>query len=434
MEWNILSRTNPYRLPCQLLLICMGSFFAGFTGATTETAGAESWWQFRGPTGQGHAEAEGLPTEWSATENVTWFTPVAGEGWSSPVYDQGELILTAAVPKDDGQEGDYLLRTIAIDARDGATRWETDVFEQRGEESPQIHAKNSHASPTPIIWEDRIYVHFGHQGVAALDRQGNVVWKSQEFSYAPVHGNGGSPVLYQDLLIFHCDGGEDPFLVALDRNSGHLRWRKDRDTEAERNFSFATPLVIEVGGASQLISPASDAVFAYDPLTGDEIWRVRYPGGYSVIPRPVFDGQRVYICTGYGQPQLLAIRPDGQGDVTQTHVEWQLRRGAPHTPSLLLLDNRIYLVSDAGVASCIHAETGEVVWQERLGGGFSASPIFADGKIYFQNEEGVGYVLRPGDEFQLLARNDLRQRTLASYAVAENALFIRTAEGLYRIE
>ena len=397
-------------------------------------ASAESWWQFRGPGGQGHADAQGLPTEWSPTENVTWYVPVAGEAWSSPVHDQGELVLTAAVPVNGGEKGDYVLRTIGLKASDGSTLWETDVFEQLAVNSPKIHSKNSHASPTPLLVDDRIYVHFGHQGTACLDRQGNVVWKNQELSYAPVHGNGGSPIVFGDLLIFHCDGGEAPFVVALDRGTGRLRWRTERDTRTDRNFSFATPLVIEVDGQAQLISPASDAVFAYDPTTGEEIWRVHYPGGYSVIPRPIYDGQRVYVCTGYGQPHLLAIRPDGKGDVTETHVAWRLERSVPHTPSLLMVDGRIYLVSDAGIASCVDAESGESIWTQRLEGGFSASPLYADGKIYFQNEEGVGFVIAPGDEYRQLARNDLKQRTLASYAVAENALFIRTADGLYRIE
>jgi outer membrane protein assembly factor BamB len=395
---------------------------------------AESWWQFRGPGGQGHAAATGLPAQWSPEENVTWYVPLAGEGWSSPVYDEGELVLTAAVPIEGGQAGDLALRVICLRASDGSTLWETDVFEQLAADSPPIHSKNSHASPTPLIQDDQIYVHFGHQGTACLDRQGKVVWKTREFGYNPVHGNGGSPVLYQDLLIFHCDGGSDPFLVALDRKTGAMRWRVGRSTEAERNFSFATPMIIDVAGQPQLISPASDAVFAYDPATGEEIWRVNYPGGYSVIPRPVHDGGLVYVCTGYGQPHLLAIRPDGRGDVTESHVAWRLQRGAPHTPSLLLVDGRVYLVSDAGVASCLDAETGERLWQERLEGGFSASPLYADGRIYFQNEEGVAFVIAPGDTFHLLARNDLRQRTLASYAVAENALFIRTANGLFRIE
>jgi outer membrane protein assembly factor BamB len=223
-------------------------------------------------------------------------------------------------------------------------------------------------------------------------------------------------------------------VVALDRHTGAMRWRTARDTEGAKNFSFATPQIIEVQGEKQLISPASEAVFAYDPATGEEIWRVRYPGGYSVIPRPVYDGGLVYVCTGYGQPHLLAIRPDGRGDVTESHIAWRHERGVPHTPSLLWLDGRIYFVSDGGVASCLDAQSGNPIWQGRLEGGFSASPLCADGKIYFQNEEGVAFVIAPGDQFRLLARNDLRQRTLASYAVAENALFIRSAEGMYRIE
>ncbi len=277
-----------------------------------------------------------------------------------------------------------------------------------------------------------MFVHFGHEGTARLDLSGKVVWRKR-MEYNPVHGNGGAPVAVGQALIFSCDGANDPFVVALDRNTGAVLWKTQRSVDATKKFSFTTPLVIEVNGQTQVISPASDIVCALDPRNGSEIWRVRYDG-YSVIPRPVYGHGLVYICTGYNTPKLLAIRPDGRGDVTDTHVEWTMKRGAPHTPSLLLVGDELYMVSDRGVASCVDAKTGKPHWQERLGGGFSASPLYADGKIYFQSEQGEGTVIAPGTTFRRIATNDLGERTLASYAVGDSALFIRSAQALYRIE
>jgi hypothetical protein len=212
-----------------------------------------------------------------------------------------------------------------------------------------------------------------------------------------------------------------------------VRWQTDRKSTASKKFSFCTPLLIEVGGQQQVISPGSDMVTAHDAKTGAEIWRVRYKG-YSVIPRPVFGHGLLYLSTSYDSPNFLAIKPNGQGDVTETHVAWTSQKGAPHTPSALLVGDEIYLVSDRGIASCLDAKTGKVHWSERLPGGYSASPLYADGKVYFQSEEGVGYVVKAGTKFELLSKNDMQERTLASYAVADGALFLRTADKLYRIE
>jgi outer membrane protein assembly factor BamB len=397
-----------------------------------QRAGADDWWQFRGPQGQGHSDQTGLPLRWSPDTNVVWRTALAGEGWSSPVYHDGRLYLTAAIPvSSDGAEG-FRLAAICLDAHSGRPVWEKEVFREVTC-SPRIHAKNSHASPTPLVSGQRLYVHFGHEGTACLDLSGEVLWRNDQLRYPPVHGNGGSPVLVDDRLIFSCDGGSDPFVAALDAADGQLRWKQPRDTAAVKKFSFSTPLVIEVQGKRQVISPGSDLVAAYEPLTGREIWRAGYQG-YSVIPRPVYTHGLVFLATGYDAPSVIAVRPNGTGDVSETHRVWTVTRGAPHTPSLLVVGDELYMVSDRGIASCLDARTGEVHWQERLDGGFSASPLYADGRIYVQNEDGVGYVLAPGKSFRLLARNDLQERTLASYAVAEGALFIRTAGHLYRID
>jgi outer membrane protein assembly factor BamB len=210
-------------------------------------------------------------------------------------------------------------------------------------------------------------------------------------------------------------------------------WKTDRDTPARKKFSFGTPLLIEVNGRKLVVSPASDVVAAYDPVDGGEVWRVRYDG-YSVIPRPVYGHGLVFLSTSFDSPVLLAIRPDGTGDVTDTHVAWRLRKGAPKTPSPLLVGDEIYTLSDDGVLSCLDARTGRVHYQQRLGSTYSASPLFAGGNIYVQSEDGTGTVVKAGRQFEELARNALDERSLASYAAADGALFIRTARHLYRIE
>jgi outer membrane protein assembly factor BamB len=394
-------------------------------------ARADNWPEFRGPTGQGVCKGT-LPLEWGPGRNVAWKQAVPGRGWSSPVVWGERVYLTTAVPVD-GAPGELSLDALALDARSGKPLWQTAVFRQPAT-APRIQAKNSHASPTPIVDGRHLYVHFGHQGTACLDLDGKVRWRNTELKYPPVHGNGGSPILAGELLVFSCDGGSDPFVAALERGTGKVRWKVPRGIDAFKSFSFSTPLLIEVNGAKQIVSPGSDAVMAYEPATGKEIWRVGYPGGYSVIPRPVHGHGLVFVCTGYESPRLLAIRPDGRGDVTATHVAWRARQGVPHTPSLLLDGDELYMVSDAGFASCLDARTGREHWRKRLPGAYSASPLLAGGRVYFQNEAGTGVVVRAGKEYKELARNALDERTLASYAAADGALFIRTDRHLYRIE
>jgi outer membrane protein assembly factor BamB len=400
---------------------------------------APDWPEFRGPTGQGLATVARAPLKWSSQENIDWKQPIPGRGWSSPVLKEGRLYLTTAVEGQSLQatnapQAGTSLRTLCLDEASGRTIWDVEIFGGESAPTPRIHAKNSHASATPLLVGERIYVHFGHQGTACLDREGKVVWRSTTLNYAPVHGNGGSPIVAGNQLIFSCDGASDPFVAALDTRNGKVVWRSKRETAAKKKFSFSTPLAITVGGKQQIISAGSGTVCAYDPTTGTELWRVAYGEGYSVIPRPVFAHGLIFISTGFDSANVMAIRPDGRGDVTDTHVAWTLKRGAPNTPSLLVAGDELYMVSDGGIASCVDARTGRVHWQERLGGNYSASPVFAAGRVYFQNEEGTGVVLKAGKEFEKLATNPLEERTLASYAVSEGTLFIRAERHLYKVK
>jgi outer membrane protein assembly factor BamB len=407
------------------------AFLLILIGSAVHAVEAE-WPQFRGPTGQGISAARDLPTSWNATQNVAWKVAVPGRGWSSPVLAGGKVFLTSAVT--DPGSSDATLHAVCLDAKDGRLIWDTEVFRPDPAGLAVIHRKNSPASATPIIHGDRLYVHFGHMGTAALDLAGQVRWRQLELGYPPTHGNGGSPVLIDGTLIFSADGQENPAVVALATDTGKLRWKTPRQSSARKQFSFSTPLVIEVAGGNQVISPTSGFVGAYDPGDGRELWRTSYGEGYSVVPRPVFAHGLVFVSSGYDQPSVLAIRPQGAaGDVTASHVAWTHKKGAPLTPSMLAVGDELYFVSDGGIATCADARTGTVHWSERLGGDFSASPISAEGRIYFQNESGIGFVVKAGTQFELLAKNELGERTLASSAAVDGALFIRSEAHLWKI-
>ena len=404
---------------------------AAFALAFTTAHAADDWPQFRGPTGQGISDAKDVPAEWSDTQHIAWKVEVPGKGWSSPVLSHGKLYLTTAV----GDAGSGVsLRALCLDAKDGHTLWDTEIFQPEPTAVTAMHRKNSLASPSPIVTEDRLYVHFGHMGTAALDLAGKLVWKQTELAYAPVHGTGGSPALVGDALVFSCDGASDPFVAALDAATGKVRWKTPRNTTAQKPFSFCTPLAISVGSATQVILPGSGFVGSYDPRDGHENWRVNYGEGYSVIPRPVFAHGLLFISSSFNKPVLLAVRPDGaKDDATESNVAWTLNKAVPHSASMLVLDDELYFVSDAGIASCADAKTGEIHWSERLGGGFSASPFAADGRVYFQNETGTTFVLKAGKKFEQLAKNDIGEPTLASIAVAEGTLYLRSEKYLRKI-
>jgi outer membrane protein assembly factor BamB len=395
---------------------------------------AEDWPEFRGPTGQGISTEKKLPIKWGPDQNIKWKTPIPGVGWSSPVVVKGKIYLTTAVAMSEDEKPDYSLRALCVDAKSGEILWDEQVFVQEGATAPGIHSKNSHASPTPVVVGERLFVHFGHQGTACLDLSGKPVWSNRELGYKPVHGNGGSPIYLDGLLIYTADGESDPLVIALDAKTGHLKWKYVRPEVKSNRFAFATPLAIEVNGQKQVVAPGGGSVSGINPADGTEIWRSYYGDGYSVIPRPVFAHGLVFVSSSYNTPVAYAIRPDGHGDVTETHVAWKTEEGAPHTPSMLVVGDELYMVSDGGIAMCYDAKTGKEHWKQRLGGGFSASPTFADGKIYFVNEEGKGTVIAPGKKYKKLGENGFPERTLASYAISDRAIFVRTKGNLYRVQ
>jgi len=385
---------------------------------------AGHWPEFRGPSAQGHAGQVNLPVEFGPDKNLKWKVPVPGAGWSSPVIANGNIYLTTAIEKGAG----LTLAALCLHADTGRMLWNRSVFSVA--KTPRMHRKNSQASPTPIVNGQRLYIHFGHMGTACLDLKGREIWKNDTIKYPPVHGNGGTPVLVNEKLIFSCDGAKDPFVIALNAQTGKPVWRVARSANAKKKFSFCTPLVVKLGKKTQILLPGSDMIGGYDHDNGKEIWRVTY-NGYSVVPRPVTGHGMVFFSSGFDRPIAMAVKLGGQGDVTKTHLKWTLNKGVPHTPSMLLDGDELYMVSDGGIASCVDAKRGTVHWSERLGGSYSASPILAGGKMYFLNEAGVISVLPVGKKFKPPVKNNLNEKSLASPAVADDALFIRTASHLW---
>ncbi len=415
---------NMPSLSRRFLSLVLVSLFGSF-------AVAGDWPGFRGPDGQGHAPSEAWPLAWDETENVTWKVPLPGIAWSSPAIVGDHIYLTTAV---EVAPAEFALGATCLDRETGGVIWHQDIFDQQG--PVQIHDKNSHASPTPLIEDDRLYIHFGPHGTACLSLEGEVLWRTSELTYSPTHGNGGSPAIAGNLLIICCDGSDQQYVVGVDKSSGDIVWRTDRNMSPTKGFSFSTPLLIEVSGREQAVCPGSEAVIAYDPATGAELWKVLYPEGYSVVPRPIFGDGLVFVCSGYNQPGLYAIDPSGSGDVTDTHVRWSSTRNIPHNPSPIFSDGMLFMVSDRGIATCLDAQTGEEHWQERIGGNFSASPSLADGRVYFQDETGTCTVVAASSEYEVLSTNvlDPAERTFASYAFSDGAIYLRSEGHLYRIE
>ena len=395
-------------------------------------AAGENWPQFRGPSGDGHSDATGLPLTWSETENVVWKTTIHDRGWSSPVVWQDQVWMTTATA--DGHQ----MFAVCVDRESGKIVHDIKVFDT--ENPDHIAAVASYASPTPVIEAGRVYVHFGSYGTACLDTaSGAVIWTRRDLKCDHHEGAGSSPILFGNLLIFHVDGRDVQYVIALDKATGSTVWKTDRSIDFspfDRNIrkAFCTPIVIETAGGLQLISPGAKCLMAYNPNTGEELWRIRY-NGWSLTPRPLFGHGLVYFINDYEKPELVALRPEGQGELADGNVAWKITKGMPSRPSPLLVGDLLFIVNSDGVACCVDAKTGETIWKNRVSGNFSASPILADGRIYLCDEGSVTTVIEPAREYKPLAVNKLAgEEMFASPAVAGKSLFLRSATQLYRIE
>jgi len=398
------------------------------------------WPQFRGPDGMGNASSAKLPLAWGEDKNVRWKTAIHGRAWSSPVILGDQIWVTTAT--EDGRD----MFAVAIDRTSGKILHDLKLFHVA---QPQYsHPFNTYASPTPVIEPGRVYVTFGSPGTAAIDtKTGKVIWERRDFVCNHFRGAGSSPVLFEDLLLMHFDGSDYQYVVALDKNTGKTVWRTPRSIDfqdlgpdgkpkedGDFRKAFSTPLIVMVAGKPVMISIGSKAVYAYDPRTGTELWKVIERRSHTASSRPVAGHGLVFVPTGWEASQLLAVRPDGSGDVTATHVAWRVNRGVPQKPSVLLIDDLIFMVSDSGVVTCVDAKTGENVWRDRVEGSYSASPIAAGGRIYAFNEDGKTTVFEAGREFKVVAENFLEDGLMASAAVDGDALILRTPTHLYRIE
>jgi len=416
----------------------------------------DEWPQFRGPDGQGHSASIGLPLTWSETENVTWKTAIPGEGHSSPVISGHQIWLTTAITRELSAEeqakrleavknpeglklaGELTLQAICINRESGVIEKTVDLFNV-SEPHPK-HSMNSYASPTPVISGIRLICHFGAYGTAAIDRRsGEVVWRNDAIKVDYQNGPGSSPVVWDNKVIIHFDGIDAQSIAALNAATGEIEWQTKRSGEMnptpELQKAYGTPLIVETADRPLVISPAANWVYGYDARDGKEIWKAGYGQlGFSTVPRPVISGDTVFIATSYMQSRLLAVKFTGEGDVTETHVGWKSDKQIPQKPSLVIVGDRLFFVSDKGIVRCLNLIHGDEVWFERLPGEYSASPLAAEDRIYFFNHEGICTVLHAGAEFKPLAENKLDSGVMASPAVAGEALFVRTATSLYRIE
>ena len=414
--------------------------YLALLSVSVPVAAEDNWPQFRGPHANGTSEAKGLPTKWSETEHIKWKTPLHDRGWSSPVIWGDQIWVTAAT-----EEGktDF---AICVDKNSGKIIHDIKLWENPNP-SPLGNTLNGYASCTPALEPGRVYVHFGSYGTACLDtKSGKILWQRRDLPCEHWRGPGSSPIIFETLLIFHMDGFDFHYILALDKATGETVWKTDRSIEygtdnGDVMKSFSTPLVIEAAGKTQLISPSSKSTMSYDPRTGREYWRVHY-NSHSGAAMALFGHGLVYINTGFGKADLLAVRPDGEGDVTATHVVWDAKKSIGSKPSQVLVNGLIFNVHDDGVASCIDAKSGEELWQQRIGGknSYSASPLYADGKVYYFGQDGSTTVVKAAREYVELAKNQLDNGNpeppifMASPAVTGKALILRTRSALYRVE
>ena len=410
------------------------------------TAAAElNWPQLRGPRGDGTSMATHVPLHWSETNNLAWKASVPGRGRSSPVILGDRIWLTLAVEQglvrkriggDDMQTAEHVsLEVVCLDRAKGKILWRTPLF---AVDNPDpVHWFNSWATPTPVVEPGRLYCDFGTFGTACLNaKTGKILWKTRLPLDHQV-GPGSSPVLCGKLLVLVRDGRDAQYVAALDKQTGNQVWRTERPpieaSSGNMKKSFVTPLLVNAAGHTQLISPGAHWVVSYDPATGREFWRARHGVGFSIGSCPVFGDGVAYFSTGCMKPQLCAFRADGAGDVTTTHAIWKTLRQVPVMSSPILQGDTLYWTSDDGMANCASTKDGEAFWQERLNQQHLASPLLAEGRVYFFGKEGKSTVVSAGKKFEKLAENQIEGTVVATPAILDRTIFLRTDTHLYRI-
>jgi outer membrane protein assembly factor BamB len=382
---------------------------------------AQEWPGWRGPKGDGTTSESGFPATWSATENVRWKAAVPGIGHSSPVVWGDKVFLTTCIEETKER------RLLCYDAKSGALRWDVPILKA---EIERKHKLNSWASSTPATDGKRLWVAFldaPRYRVFCFDLDGKRLWEKVPGEFHSVHGFCSSPVLWKDLVIFNGDQDAEAWIVALDQATGEERWRADRPN---RTRSYVPPVIFEAAGKPQLVLSGSKCVASYDPSTGRQWWILDGPTEQFVASLVQTEGI-LFVTGGFPKHFLIGIRPDGSGDVTTTHELWRDTKGVSYVPSPLALGPRFYVVSDGGMASALEAKTGRRLWMERLGRHHSASPVAAGGLLYFPDDAGVTHVLKAGDRFEAVARNDLKEECYASPALSRGRIYLRTLKHLW---
>ena len=404
-------------------------------------AQAENWQGWRGPNGDGTSPEKGIPVKWSGTENIAWKVTIPGNGHSSPVVWENRVFLTSCLPE---KEQRILL---CLDRNTGKTLWKDVVLNSPLE---TIHPLNSRASGTPATDGQHVFVAFmmaddrkipapnvgtprmitpGSLVSAAYDMEGKQKWKINVGNFVSAHGFNTCPVLFEDLVILNGDHDGDAYLVALDRKTGKERWRTQRENNTR---SYVTPIIREIDERTQMILSGSLCVASYNPRNGKRHWIINGPTE-QFVASVVYNGEYVFVTSGYPERHIVAIRPDGSGNVTDTHVAWRTNRGAAYVPSPIIVGSYLLVVADSGIASCFEARTGKRHWMERLPGGHSPSTVSADGLVYFTSDRGVTTIVRPGKTFNLIAQNELGEQISASPAISQGQFFLRTHQHLYCI-
>ncbi|HKY04146.1 MAG TPA: PQQ-binding-like beta-propeller repeat protein [Blastocatellia bacterium] len=377
---------------------------------------ADNWPQWRGPRSQGVSTETRLPVTWSSTESVRWKTALPGPGHSSPITWGNRIFLTAYK-----REGNKLL-TLAIDKATGKIVWEREVVARQIE---QLHPTNAPASPTPATDGRYVYVYFGSFGLVCYDFEGKKIWEKPLGPFPNEWGSASSPVLHGNMLLLNCDTDAEDFLLALNKTTGETVWRTSRSNV---NRSWSVPVIWNASGTDEIVISGSGRVKAYDAKDGKELWTVEGLTTW-VTPTPVIAHGMLYVASnGPGGNVIMAIRPGGRGNVTNTHVAWRYDRSAPYSSSPVIAGDYLYAVKNGGVMTCLNARTGEVAWQQRIpaGGEYYASLIAADGKVYALSEEGKATVVAAKPTYELLGTNNMGERCMASPAISDGQIFIRS--------
>jgi len=394
----------------------------------------EQWSQFRGHYGNGIIKSTSAPINWSENTNIDWKTPIHDRGWSSPVIWNDQIWMTTATK--DGNK----MYAICVNKLSGKIEHDLHVFDVK---SPQaITNENTYASPTPVVEEGRVYVHFGTYGTACIStKDGQILWKRRDLNCDHEIGAGpaSSPFIYNNFLIFNVDGRDVQYVIALNKETGKTAWKTNRsvdfsDVQINQRKAYGTPFIIPRGNTNQMVSIGAKGVYSYDPENGKELWKAKHRG-WSIAPRPVYGEGLVFTMIDRDRPEMWAINPNGSGDITETHIEWKETKRMPPRASPIIIKGLLFVVDRNGYISCIEAKTGKSIWQKRMKGRFSASPILANNLIYFFNEDTVCTIIKPTRELEIVTENKLSSdKLMATPAFDENSIYIRTENNLYKIK